>query len=102
VGDFNGDGKADLVSLIARRIGSQVSEFITVLAGKGDGTFSALPSVIIPAGDAFHLATQVNVGDFNGDGVADLILSGNFGAILLAITMERFGRSQELFRTVPH
>ena len=62
IGDFNGDGKPDLV--IANDSGS--AQF---LAGNSDGTFQApvaIPS--IPAGNLPVLKT----GDFNNDGKLDL------------------------------
>jgi hypothetical protein len=68
-GDFNEDGKADLVVS-----GDEVS---VVLLGKGDGTFTALPA--IPGAFAF-LSGQV--ADFNGDKHADLFLGGNGTAYL--------------------
>jgi sugar lactone lactonase YvrE len=63
--DFNGDGKLDLaVALVA---GENVS--LTVFPGKGDGTFGAALGTSIAVEDS---ANRLNVGDFNGDGVADL------------------------------
>ena len=58
-GDFNGDGKADLIADHA------------FLAGNGDGTFQA-PTLAFP-GDA--LGATLAVGDFNGDGKPDLVSS---------------------------
>jgi hypothetical protein len=58
-GDFNNDGKPDLAI---------VDESITVLLGKGDGTFQ--PGVTYPtAGNSIFIAS----GDFNGDGTVDLV-----------------------------
>src|SRR5262249_28100427 len=64
VGDFNGDGKADLA--VANRGANSVS----VLLGNGDGTFQ-------PRTDIALLVTPlaVTVGDFNGDGKADLAVA---------------------------
>jgi hypothetical protein len=66
-GDFNGDGKPDLVSMGS----GSTAQF---LAGKGDGTFQpavALPT--IPLGNAGTLnATVLSAGDFNNDGKLDL------------------------------
>ena len=59
-GDFNGDGKLDVVSPFG------------VLLGKGNGTFTAplepLPLESLPASPVFA------VGDFNGDGKLDLAM----------------------------
>jgi hypothetical protein len=56
--DFNQDGIAD----IATALGDGT---ISVLLGKGDGTFNGAISLI--AG-----ASAIAVGDFNGDGIVDL------------------------------
>jgi hypothetical protein len=68
VGDFNGDGNLDLA-------GSNGSSFsgspsITLLAGKGDGTFQA-PRTVNVGGAANALVA----GDFRGTGTLDLVLA---------------------------
>jgi hypothetical protein len=63
VGDFNGDGKLDLV--VADSAGS-----VIVLLGNGDGTFQS--PVIYAAGCSPY---SVAVGDFNGDGKLDLAVA---------------------------
>ena len=64
--DLNGDGVLDLV--VAPSTGS--SGNVSVLLGYGDGSFQ--PAVSFPAAAG---AQSVAVGDFNGDGKPDLIVS---------------------------
>jgi hypothetical protein len=71
VGDFNGDGKQDLVVA-----GSSLDPGVRVLLGNGDGTFQ--DPVAVPG--TSNLGPAVAVGDFNGDGKADLVLPG-LGAV---------------------
>ncbi len=66
VGDFNGDGKADLA------VANYNTNNVSVLLGKGDGTFQA--GVNYNAGSNPY---SVAVGDFNGDGKADLAVANN-------------------------
>jgi hypothetical protein len=65
VGDFNGDGIADLA--IAATGGYQV----TVLLGNGTGGFTAASGSPI----AVNYPTAVAVADFNGDGKADIAVA---------------------------
>jgi len=65
VGDFNEDGRLDLVT---------ATDAASVLLGNGDGTFQ--PVLNYPAGS--NTAT-VAVGDFNGDGHLDLAVANNGG-----------------------
>ena len=65
--DFNGDGKMDLavVGDYARGGG------VTILLGKGDGTFQAAGPNLDPSADFGLVAT----GDFNRDGIPDLVVT---------------------------
>jgi len=62
-GDFNGDGKLDVVNI---DFGSNLN----VMLGKGDGTFQAPITLNIAATNIFFEA--ITVGDFNGDKVLDV------------------------------
>jgi hypothetical protein len=70
VGDFNGDGIQDLAIVDAGVWGNGWAGSVTILLGKGDGTFQA--KAASPTNGNNSRATAV--GDFNGDGVADLAI----------------------------
>ena len=79
-GDLNGDGKLDLV------VGYQDpnSSSISVLLGKGDGTFRA--PVDYPAG---FEPGAVTIADLNGDGKLDIVAAnfGNFGGNTVSVLL---------------
>ncbi len=75
VGDFNGDGFADLA------VTNQPDNTISVLLGNGDGTFQ--PQQIYQVGAE---PTFIAAADFNGDGIPDLAVTnftGNTVSVLL-------------------
>jgi uncharacterized repeat protein (TIGR01451 family) len=70
-GDFDGDGKTDLVTA------NSTANTISVLLGKGDGSFRAKVD--------YSVGTQpvsVAVGDFNGDGKMDIAVANQSGKTL--------------------
>ena len=69
MGDFNGDGKIDL-AMTSTPLGSAPGNLVSLLLGNGDGTFGA-PTVFGTGSQAYSAA----VGDFNGDGAADLAVA---------------------------
>ena len=64
LGDFNHDGKLDLVVL------NNGDQTVSILLGNGDGTFQ--PQVTYAVG---HQSQGIAMGDFNGDGNLDLVVS---------------------------
>ncbi len=83
-GDFNGDGKLDLVTANA------ASNSISVFIGNGAGGFAA--PVTYATGGSFPDA--VAVGDFNGDGKLDLVVANEHSgtvAVLLGNGNGTFG-----------
>ncbi len=73
VGDFNGDGRADLAVV------NQASNTVSVLPGNGDGTFK--PRTDYAVGTT---PLAVVVGDFNGDGKLDIV-TANFASKTLSL-----------------
>jgi hypothetical protein len=68
IGDVNGDGRPDLVVANA---GVETYFLVSVLLGKGDGTFAAKVDY---AADALTGPTSVALADLNGDGKLDIVL----------------------------
>jgi hypothetical protein len=80
LGDFNGDGKVDLVL---------VGASTQTLLGNGDGTFQ--PAITSPGVTSGFPAA---VGDFNGDGKLDLVVGSSSGQLFLS-----FGNGNGTFQT---
>jgi hypothetical protein len=68
--DINHDGRPDLIAL------NDNDETVSVLIGKGDGTFRTPVTSSVTSGPTFT-PLNVTTGDMNGDGRPDLVISGN-------------------------
>lgn len=65
VGDFNGDGKPDMV------VGNQGTKTISIFINKGDGTFDK----ISPDLSTGYRPITIAASDLNGDGKADIVVA---------------------------
>lgn len=81
VGDFNGDGRPDLVTANRQSIGT-----VSVLLGNGDGTFQAAREFDVNS-PSYATWESLGVGDFNGDGLLDLVECDGLNQFGGAITL---------------
>ncbi len=79
VGDFNGDGKQDLAVLSAAGTGS-----VNIYLGNGNGTFQTAKNY--PVAGSTSASRLLAVGDFNRDGIQDLVAT-NWGLNNVAVIL---------------
>lgn len=87
-GDFNGDGKLDLVMADVQ------SDTVSTLLGNGDGTFTPASGPILSVGSSPLALAEA---DFNGDGKLDLAVT-NFRDVTISILL---GNGDGTFSPVP-
>jgi hypothetical protein len=82
--DVNGDGKLDLITSGATFVGSEIEAGVTVNFGNGDGSFQA--GTLYQIGPLSFNTVTINgaiVGDFNSDGILDIVTVGQGGVWVL-------------------
>jgi len=81
VGDFNSDGKTDLIASTPAGTtdisSANFEDEFVVLWGKGDGTFQKAKKISLPQNSGGEMG--IVSGDFNSDGLLDFVLIGNGG-----------------------
>jgi len=91
VADFNGDGKLDLAVVCNNNFAGVLPYgTVTILLGKGDGTFTATSASVQTASGPYAMT----VADFNGDGIPDLAV--NSGTVLLGNGDGSFRKAQDV------
>jgi len=86
-GDFNGDEIPDLAVANTGQPFGKGGTTVSVLLGRGDGTFAAAPPVT-----AGSRPFSIAVGDFNGDGISDLAVANlDSGEVSILLVLLRRG-----------
>ena len=80
-GDFNSDGKTDLI--VSHENADNNDHRFSIFLGNGDGTFVARTVVSLPGGYVSEL--PIMVGDFNSDGLLDFIMQPPSSTIAIYI-----------------
>lgn len=79
MGDFNRDGIPDIAEAVLPAGENSGSALLTISLGQADGTFKQIASTPTLG----HSPTDIVVGDFNQDGIPDLLVGDDDGTLTL-------------------
>lgn len=97
-GDFNQDGKLDLVVTVYD-VFSTGLDFVVVMPGNGDGSFGTA-SAVSGSGTLYAGSITAAIGDFNGDGNLDIATGiQTVGATIQGIIQISLGNGDGTFRS---
>ena len=82
LGDVTGDGKADVVATVTTAGGGCPDNHVAVLAGSGNGKFKKPVYYSTGTTQQSYLG---GLGDFNGDGKLDIVLSNGDGSLSILL-----------------
>jgi hypothetical protein len=98
-GDFNKDGKADLVVTVYDLFTTGF-DFVLVLPGNGDGSFGP-PTMVTGSGSSFVGSITAAAADFNGDGNLDIATAiQTTGATSQAFIQVALGNGDGTFQAI--
>ena len=93
-GDFNGDGRPDLVVASQCAVSANCATgLVSLLLGNGDGTFQSPVPYSTGAGNSYFVTT----GDFNGDGNLDLAVANQIGPSANSVIVILLGNGDGTF-----
>lgn len=79
IGDFNHDGFADMAEVVAAAGKDSGPALLTISLGQAGGGFKQIASMPLPGRNP----TDIVVGDFNQDGIPDLLVGDDDGTLTL-------------------
>jgi hypothetical protein len=99
VADVNGDGKEDLLAS-SLNLSAGTGNTVSVLLGNGNGTFQSYKSYTNGLASPGSGIRGLTVGDFNADGLPDVVLA-NWGAAVVSLLLNNGDGTFGSLATIP-